>query len=119
MNEVPPALTELRVASSVRNYERARTVLLVLILVVVLGVAGYLVPLASSNRRALDKTTQSLVILQCAVAPQVSVDAHGKKRSDADERRVFNACVANHGVVPAGVDATTTTTSTLPLPAVT
>lgn len=93
-------LSELRVASAVRLYERIKLGLVVLVLVVDIAIGVYLiaigvdlVALARTNQETLVTDQQSLTILRCAVDRSVQVDPHGHRRSQDQQRVVFDACV--------------------------
>lgn len=89
MEETNAPLSELRVASIVRRYERVKLSLMVIVLCLNIAIGSYLIGVGKSNH-------ESLVILKCAVAKTTTVDAHGKPRTPEAARVAFDACV-KHG----------------------
>ncbi len=87
MIEPTAPLTELKLAKANRRYERARTAISVLILVIVTASGAYLIGIARSNKT-------SLSILRCAVS--VEVQRSGAPGSAA-QRTAFDACVKRGG----------------------
>lgn len=97
MNQsIPPiaARTVEKYGRAVRTYERVKLLLLVAVLIVNLGIAWYLVGVGRGNQ-------ESLVILRCAIAREVRVDAHGKPRTQPEMEKAFDACVKRgHPLTP-------------------
>ncbi len=90
---VSAPLSELRLGMALRRYERVKLTLLVLIVALNFAAIGYLIGITSSNRVTLSRTSQSLVILRCAVAKSTSTGPDGKPLSPPDQRKAFDACV--------------------------
>lgn len=86
-------LSELRVASNLRTYERIKLGLLIVVLGTLLAMGTYLIGIGQANRIDLKNGTETLSILRCAVDPTVQIDEHGKPRTEAEARKAFNRCV--------------------------
>lgn len=77
---------ELRLALSLRRYERVKLCLLVVVLCIDIAIGAYLIGLGRGNH-------ESLVILRCAVDRSTQVDNHGNVRTPAESRDAFDRCV--------------------------
>lgn len=79
-------LSELKLAVALRRFERLKLALLILIFLVVTTSSGYLIGIAQTNQRTLDKSTETLTILRCAIASDPAA-------TDAERRAAFDTCV--------------------------
>lgn len=87
-------LSELRVAKNLRRFERAKFVLELATVAILLAMGTYLIGIGQANRIDLRNGTETLSILRCAVDPSVQIDKNGKPRTEAEARKEFNRCVA-------------------------
>lgn len=86
-------LSELRVASALRTYERIKLGLLVAVLVINMGIGLYLTSIARTNKRTLDNGHQSLVILRCALDRKTAVKPSGAPRTPEEYRTELARCI--------------------------
>lgn len=86
-------LSELRVASALRLYERIKLVMVALTLVILMGMGVYLIGIARDNKTTLRNGTETLSILRCAVDPAISFDKDGNPRTPTEARKMFDRCL--------------------------
>lgn len=86
-------LSELRLGYDLRRYERVKLALLVIVLAINLAIGGYLVNLAQTNKTTLEKSSQALGILRCAVAKEVRAKPNGQPLTQKEAQAAFDVCI--------------------------